>query len=143
MRETNLTLPNEIYRRVANELGLTERQVKYVYDSYIAELTEIANYTDATSIRLPHIGVMYINKKFVESEIKYLENSGKDPEKLKAFKKKKKVLDIEIKDYGNKASLKQRCLHLKRPRLANTHFTAGKTLSEIEDIQNADFSENN
>lgn len=138
MRETELTLPNEIYRRVANELGLTERQVKYVYDSYIAELTEIANYTDATSIRLPHIGVMYINKKFVESEIMYLENSGKDPEKLKAFKKKKKVLDKEIRDYGNKASLKQRCLHLKRPRLANTYFTAGKTLSEIEDIQNAD-----
>lgn len=137
MSERTITLPGSLYKQVAEEFGIDERAVKYMYDSYISEIIDIANYTDATSIRLPHIGVLYVNKKFVESEIAYLTKSGTDDKKLEAYKAKKEIIDKEIRDYGNKPALKKRCLHVKRARIANPYFTSGKTLKEIEDIQNA------
>lgn len=141
MVETKLTFPNEIYKKVASEFDLDERQVKYIYDSYAAEIAHIANYTDAASIKLPHLGVMYVNKKFVESEIKYLSKTGNDPEKLKAYKQKKEVIDREIRNYGNKPALMKRCLHVKKSRIANPYFNYGKSLREIEEIQNSNLEQ--
>lgn len=136
MQETKLTLPNEIYKKVAQEHNIDEKAVKYIYDSYISEIHDIANYTDATSIKLPHLGVMYINKKFIESEIHYLARTKNDPEKLEAFREKKAIIDKGIREYGNKPAIKKRLLHVKRARLNNPLFTFGKTIVEIENTQN-------
>lgn len=137
MSDRVITYTRDILKEVACKHNIDIEVVKYIYESYVTGLRKIANYTDAGGIEIPYIGTMYINYNFLVNEIALMKDDPKhDVLKLKALEQKQEILAKAIKEYPNKNAKSTRLLHTKKGRLGIDTFTNGKTLTEIEEIQN-------
>ena len=83
--------------RVADEFDYSYETIEIIYQSYLVSLKKIANFTDAITIRLPYIGKLYMNKFYVDSELKVMATEGKqDTKRYKAFLEKQKIFELEL-----------------------------------------------
>ena len=133
MRDDSILFTREILERVADEFDYSYETIEIIYQSYLASLKKIANFTDAVTIRLPYIGKLYMNKFYVDSELKVMATEGKqDTKRYKAFLEKQRIFELELQEHRRG----QKILHLKKGRLKVDNFSKGKTLQQIEEIQN-------
>ena len=128
---------DKLVAEVAEELHIDKKTVALIWKSFTSSIRHLANNTDAVSILIPHLGWLFVNYRYVVSEIELMEHADKiDKKRLEAFRKKKTKLEKFFHEYPHKYLMKYRCLHLKNGRMSIKKFTNGMTMFEIEDFQN-------
>lgn len=130
--ETKIAFTNDIIKEVAKELDISNEKVSEVYNAMIGYLKHLIDNTDAVAIFIPHIGTLHIKIWFLYEKLKKL---SKKPEKLKIFQSKKAILDKHIQEHIDN-SYKGKSRHIEKNTINRLPYNSGKTLSEIEEIQN-------
>lgn len=84
-----MAYPNDVVDEVYERLGgkYTKKQIWDVFDASISYVHAIMKYTDNLSIRIPHIGYMWVNKREMEMRVEAIKkfisgNRGKASKKL-------------------------------------------------------------
>ncbi len=129
IRGSEISFTNEVLTEVSKRLKMEPKEVKKVYNSLISYLRYLVYETDCTSIFLKHIGTLYFPYREVMRRLKRTVISDKYKELLE--KKANKI-------YNHAGSLEyvSKSRHLMKPKLKNKHYSNGKSLEEIEYIQN-------
>lgn len=135
--KTDILFFDKIVSEIATELNIDKKAVALAWKSFISSVKHLANYTDSVSILIPHIGWLFVNYRYVLSEIDLMNHTDKvDKKRLEAYIKKRNKLERFFKEYPNKYLMKYRCLHIKNGRMSINKFTNGMTMLEIEEFQN-------
>ena len=142
MIKSLITSTPSIIEEVAKKLGIKKEKVKAVFDSNISYINSLALDDSTLSIRLPNIGTLYMQRNAVlaiQKRMGYLKERGKYSllAKTEATYKsqfdKLKILE-KYKEDNNKG--KSPMKHFKRSMIKMKYHNGGKTIEEIEEIQN-------
>lgn len=133
-KEQEIVFTNDIIKKVAKDLEISESKVKAVYDTLFLYLKYLVDFTDAVAIFIPYIGTLYMKVSFLFKKIELYKSDEKYKDKLEIFLKKKVILDEHIQSTIENKQSKSR--HLSRNNIDKFRYNAGKTIQEIEEIQN-------
>lgn len=138
-QKSKIVFTEEILKEVSKNLDMDLEVVRGVYTSITDYLEYLVKYTDTVSIKLPMIGVIYINFRNVHIALNTHKKRGSKEEIIKAYEGKLKKLkefvgqiDKKYKDTGEYTQI----YHRFNPMYFEDYFTKGKTLEEIEELQN-------
>lgn len=131
--ESKIAFTNDIIKEAAKELDMSTEKVQEVYTAMITYLKYLTDETDAVAIFIPHIGTLHLKLWYLFDRLK---KYNKDPEKLSIYKQKKKNIDVHLQEHiDNSYTGKSR--HLERNKIDRMLYNGGKSLPEIEKIQNS------
>ena len=134
----------EIIKKVAKDLGYSEMQVESVYDSIVAYIKKLVIEKDTVAIRLPYIGVLYATVQgLIRKDVRfrarsinhtsYYEKHNKDIHTV-VQSKLKRIYDYIDAHKGEKGYHDNK--HFKKLKITLKYFNGGKSIKEIEAIQN-------
>lgn len=139
MSKETISTTTTVIQSVAKKLNVDVAKVESVYDGLVKYLYHLMNFTNATTIKIPHVGRLVALARDVNSRLVYLQNrkyrSTFDELKLEAFSKKKEAIDNHLKELGE-ISFVTYSHHMRRHKIKSKYFTSGLTLQEIEEKQN-------
>ncbi|MCA9749976.1 MAG: hypothetical protein KC414_12780 [Romboutsia sp.] len=134
--ESKISFTQDILKEVSNDLNIPEEKVKIVYNSMISYLEFLTTKTDTVSIFIPSLGTMYVKLGYILRRIQELSRKKGDKNYLEIFKAKKNKIDAYLKELiDNKYPKKSR--HSQKSTIALFSYTDGKSIDEIEEIQNS------
>lgn len=131
--KSKIAFTNDIIKEAAKELDISTDKVREVYDAMMTYLKFLTDKTDAVAIFIPHLGTLHVKVWFIYDRLKAF---AKKPEKLELFKKKKEILDKHLQSHFEN-SYKGVSRHIGKNSINRLPYNAGKTLEEIEEIQNS------
>lgn len=137
MSNAKISFTKDIIQEVSKELGIKEGKVWSVYKSMMIYLDYLANKTLAVSIFIPHLGTLHVKIGHVFKKLQQLNSKKVKNEKMiDVYEEKKRLLDNHIQGLVDK-EYKRKSRHCQKSRIAMFGFTDGKSIEEIEDIQNS------
>lgn len=134
-KETKISFTRDIIKEVASELNIDIGKVQSVYDTQIMYLRHLINNTDAVAIFIPFIGTLHIKLWFIFRQIRRFSKKEEDKPKLDLYLRKKErvgeLIETHIEEKYN-----GRARHLERNSITRYAYNCGKSMEEIEEIQN-------
>lgn len=134
--EPKISFTRDIIKQASKELDMPESKVRAVYDSQIKYLKHLTDNTDAVAIFIPFIGTLHVKVWFLFQQIKKYSKKTSDKLKLDIFKSKKDIVDTHIQEYIVNSHI-GKTKHLEKNKINRFIYNGGKTMDEIEEIQNA------
>lgn len=134
MKTQDIIFTNDIIKKVSKELEIPESKVRSVYDTLFLYLKHLVENTNAVAIFIPYIGTLYMKVSFLFKKLELYKDNEKYKDKLKIFLEKKKIIDIHIQETIDQSKSTSR--HLSKNSIDKFRYNAGKTITEIEEIQN-------
>jgi len=127
----DILFTRDILAQAAKETGFSIEKVEYVYKSMIKHLHNMIRFTDAVSIFIPFLGVLYMK---AHTMYRVMEKTKSKRVIAANLAKKKKLHDYFDKRFAEEGYPLTR--HTQKPRLALIRYTDGLSIKEIEKIQN-------
>lgn len=128
----DIAYSSDIIRESAEELGISEEKVKHVFEFFIFYVKSLMRMPNIFSIYLPELGQIYLNSAYFKHVIGYTEQrkeiSESQQEALNKAKERLETLDSLLESGYSP--------HKKRMKFRNMYFTKGKTVKELEELQN-------
>lgn len=134
--DKQISYSSDIIRDATKELGISEDKVKHALEFTIFYIKKLTSIPEVFSIYIPELGQMYLNASYLKHQIGYLGE----------ILKKKGVLSdnqkTNLQNAENRLKLLNEALspgyspHKKRLKFRNMYFTKGKTVKELEELQN-------
>ncbi len=128
----------DIIKNVAKELGISEKKVKHVFDFLFLHIRKETRKPDTYSVKLPKVGRLYMMTELYKKTL--IDRDKKDTVSKKArvnHKKEIEKLENFEKMFQEESKGKfLRTIHKKGANIRNFFFNKGKTLEELEIIQN-------
>lgn len=140
---SEIAYTEDVIKRVAEELNISENEVKKVYQGVVSYIQHIAKNTKHVAIKIPRLGYIYANEVMIRRELKSLEvkkHKGflKDGEESKLQALRKKYANLQsYKKTIHKVRKKKKNVsyHFRTPTTKSPFFTNEMTFEEIEDFQ--------
>lgn len=135
-KDSKISFTNDIISEAARELNISESKVRSVYDTQIMYLKYLTDKTDAVAIYIPFIGTLHVKVGYLFKQIDKYSKKESDKDKLSIFQSKKNIIDSHLQEHI-KNSYKGTSRHLEKNKINRYVYNAGKTMQEIQDIQNS------
>ena len=128
----DIAYSSDIIKETAKELGIPEEKVQHVLEFLIFYLKKLATSADVFAIYLPELGQIYQSIAYLKSTLilfrkKKLLSESEENRVEKISEKIEKMESLIEKGYSP---------HKKRSKLRNNYFSTGKSLKELESMQN-------
>ena len=124
---------------VAKNLGKSEKRVESVYNSMVDYLKYLIDYTDVTTIQIPHLGRLHFKYRHfgrLKKDLQKLTDNEANRLKLEMLEKKKQIITEFVDDYGKKRHNKKLCKHIQKENIYSYGLSSGYNLAEIQEAQN-------
>lgn len=144
--DSDIMLTKELINKTARELGVHKKVVSYLYDFMVEYIHKQTNATDCCSFFLPHLGTMYVKADFIDDFIQdKIKDLEKNPNNIAAkkskiaYEHKKRALKFYVQNSGRPLSSS---FHHRRENIKKWYFNKGKSIEEMQDIQNRVYKNN-
>lgn len=146
---SDIAYTDDIIKRVAEELDISEKEVRKIYYYIIEYVLKVAKKSKHISIKLPKLGYLYLNGLLLAREVRRLKFNERtkgisklDKEKLEVYLKKFEVLQKYKKYIHKNYKKREHSYHFRYPTTRSIFYTDEKSFEEIEDFQK-DLAKNN
>lgn len=134
MEKGDICFTNEIIKEVSKKLNISEKKVEYVYKEIVSYLKYLILKTDAVAIYIPYLGTLHIK---LGSVIERLSSKGGLSEDNKIiWDLKKDNIEKHLDYLSENGGHVRKSRHLQKNRVNLKHYNCGKSLYEIQEIQN-------